>query len=152
MIHIYTVFGYYAVLLLASMRGIDRSLYEASNLDGANPIRQFFSITLPMMKNQLLFVCIMLTTSAFMFFTPVQLLNKSGTPGTSTRVMLMDIYENGIQQGDIAYASAMSLILMLIILFFSMIQWFINHDGDEARKKEKRKFMKEQKRKAKEAA
>ena len=49
----------------------------------------------------LLFVCVMLTTSAFMFFTPVQLLCTGGTPGNSTKVMLLYIYENGIQKGNI---------------------------------------------------
>lgn len=80
-----------------------------------------------MLKNQLLFVCIMLTTSAFMFFTPVKVLTD-GTPGTSTMVMLLYIYQQGIQQGNIAYSSAMSLVLMLIILFFSLVQWVLTKE------------------------
>lgn len=126
-IHIWSVFGYYAVILLAAMRGIDKSLYEAASLAGANGLQKFWYVTLPMLKNQLLFVCIMLTTSAFMFFTPVKVLTD-GTPGTSTMVMLLYIYQQGIQQGNIAYSSAMSLILMLIILFFSLVQWVLTRE------------------------
>lgn len=140
-IHIWTVFGYYAVLLLAAMRSIDESLYEAARIDGATPARSFFSITLPLLKNQLLFVCVMLTTSAFMFFTPVQLLCSGGTPGNSTKVMLLYIYENGIQKGNIGYGSAMSLILMLMILALSLIQWIGNTDWDERRMRKQMRRM-----------
>ena len=82
---------------------------------------------MPMLKNQLLFVCIMLTTSAFMFFTPVKVLTD-GTPGNSTLVMLPYVHRRGIQQGDIAHASAMSLVLMAIILFFSLVQWVLTKE------------------------
>lgn len=126
-IHIWTIFGYYAVILLSAMRGIDKSLYEAADISGANAVAKFFYITLPMMKNQLLFVCIMLTTSAFMFFTPAKVITN-GTPGTSTMVLLLYIYQQGIERGDIAFSCAASLILMLIILFFSLVQWVLSRE------------------------
>ena len=128
-IHIWSVFGYYAIILLAAIRSIDKSLYEAASLDGASYWTQFFHVTLPMLKNTLLFVGIMLTTSAFMFFTPVQLLTN-GTPGTSTYVMLFYIYQQGIEQGNTGFSSAMSLVLMLIILFFSLIQWILTTERE----------------------
>lgn len=126
-IHIWSVFGYYAVILLAAIRGIDKSLYEAADISGANSWQKFWHVTMPMLKNQLLFVCIMLTTSAFMFFTPVKVLTD-GTPGNSTLVMLLYVHRRGIQQGDIAHASAMSLVLMAIILFFSLLQWVLTKE------------------------
>lgn len=126
-IHIWSVFGYYAVILLSAIRGIDRSLYEAADTFGANAWQKFWYVTMPMLKNQLLFVCIMLTTSSFMFFTPVKMLTD-GTPGNSTLVMLLYVHRRGIQQGDIAHASAMSLVLMSIILFFSLVQWILTKE------------------------
>lgn len=132
-IHIWSVFGYYTVILLSALRGIDKAVLEAADIDGANAFQKFFKVTLPLLKNQLLFVCIMLTTSAFMFFTPSQMLTD-GTPGTSTLVMLLYIYKQGIQQGDIAYSSAMSVILMLIILFFSLVQWVLTQDREKKRR------------------
>lgn len=144
-IHIWSIFGYYAVILLAAIRGIDKTLYEVADVYGASALQKFWYVTLPMLKNQLLFVCIMLTTSAFMFFTPVKLLTD-GTPGTSTSVLLFYIYQQGIQQGNLGYSSATSLVLMLIILFFSLVQWVLTREKkpgqkaakalDAARKKE----------------
>lgn len=126
-VQVWSIFGYYAVILLAAMRGIDTSLYEAAEIDGATPIKKFFHVTLPMIRNNILFVCIMTTTVAFMFFTPVKILTD-GTPGTSTVVMLLHIMKKGINNSDIGYASAMSIILMLIILLFSLIQWLITKE------------------------
>ena len=126
-VQIWAVFGYYAVILLASIRGIDRGLYEAAEIDGAGTLAKFFKITLPLIKNTILFVCIMTTTVAFMFFTPVKILTD-GTPGTSTEVLLLHIMKKGIDNSDVGYASAMSIILMLIILFFSAVQWVITKE------------------------
>lgn len=136
-VQIWSVFGYYAVILLAAMRGIDKSYYEAAEMDGAGSFAKFFKITLPLIKNNILFVCIMTTTVAFMFFTPVKILTD-GTPGTSTMVMLLHIMNKGIKNSDIGYASAMSMILMMIILLFSLIQWVITKE-----RKEKVKHCKE---------
>ena len=126
-VQIWAIFGYYAVILLAAMRGVDKGMYEAAEIDGAGTLAKFFRITLPLIKNSILFVCIMTTTAAFMFFTPVQILTD-GTPGTSTEVMLLQIMKKGVDNSDIGYASAMSIILMLIILFFSAIQWFLTRE------------------------
>lgn len=137
-VQVWAVFGYYAVIILAAIRGIDKSYYEAAEVDGAGAMAKFFKITLPLIKNNILFVCVMTTTVAFMFFTPVKILTD-GTPGTSTMVMLLHIMNKGIKNSDIGYASAMSMILMLIILFFSLIQWMITKE-----RKVKTKHYKEQ--------
>ncbi|MEG1752948.1 MAG: sugar ABC transporter permease, partial [Christensenella sp.] len=126
-VQIWCIFGYYAVVLLAAIRNIDKSLYEASSIDGANSFKQFFKITLPLLRNNILFVCIMSTTTAFMFFTPVKVLTN-GTPGTSTQVLLLHIMNRGITNSDIGYASAMSMVLMLIILSFSVLQWVLTKE------------------------
>lgn len=120
-IQVWALIGYYAVILVAAIRGIDLSLYEAAEVDGANGWRKTFFITLPLIRQNIFFVCIMATTQAFMFFTPVKVLTD-GMPGTSTYVLMLHIMNRGINNSDIAYASAMSLILMMIILVFSLIQ------------------------------
>lgn len=132
-VQVWAVFGYYAVILLAAMRGIDKSMYEAADLDGASSFAKFSRITIPLIKNSILFVCIMTTTVAFMFFTPVKVLTD-GTPGTSTMVLLLHIMNKGIRSSDIGYASAMSIILMLIILLFSLIQFVITKEKKEKSK------------------
>lgn len=126
-IDIWSIFGYYAVIIFANLRGIDPSLYEAAELDGANSINKFFHVTVPMLKNTLIFVAVMLTTHAFMFVTP-SLLLTDGTPGTSTMTLLLYIYKQGITQGNIAYSSALSLILMIIILLVSLLQMYLTRE------------------------
>lgn len=128
-IHIWSIFGYYAVILFSNMRGIDKSLYEAADLDGANSWAKFWKITIPMLKNSLLYVTIMLTSSAFMLLTPMLLLTD-GTPGTSTLTMLLHIYKQGIEQGNIGYSSAMSLLLMAMIAGLSALQMFLTREKD----------------------
>lgn len=133
-IQIWAIFGYYAVILLAAIRGIDKSYYEAADMDGASKFTKFFKITLPLIKNNVLFVCIMCTTAAFMFFTPVKILTE-GRPGTSTVVMLFYLLNKGIKESKIGYASAMSIILMLIIMSFSLVQWFLTREKKEKKVK-----------------
>lgn len=132
-IQIWAIFGYYAVVLLAAMRSIDKNMYEAADIDGAGAFAKFLRITIPLIKNNIIFVAIMSTTVAFMFFTPVKILTD-GTPGTSTMVILLHILNKGIKNSDIGYASAMSIILMLIILFFSLIQWILGRERKDGAK------------------
>lgn len=107
------------------MRGIDKAVYEATDVNGVTGNAKFFKITLLLIKNNILFVCIMTTTVAFMFFTPVKILTD-GTPGTSTMVLLLHILNKGIKNSDIGYASAMS-----IILSFCLVQWLITKERKE---------------------
>ena len=69
-VEIWYVFGYYAVILLAAIRGISPDLFEAADIDGANAWHKFRKIVIPMIKPNLVFVLIMSTISAFMLFTP----------------------------------------------------------------------------------
>jgi len=137
-IQIWAIFGYYAVVLLAAMRSIDKNMYEAADIDGAGGTAKFFRITLPLIKNNIIFVAIMSTTVAFMFFTPVKLLTD-GTPGTSTMVILLHIMNKGIKNSDMGYSSAMSIILMLVILFFSLIQWILGREKDDLDKRSRKR-------------
>lgn len=123
-IQVWSLIGYYAVILVAAIRGIDLSLYEAAEVDGASGWRKTFHITIPLIRQNIFFVCIMATTQAFMIFTPVKVLTD-GMPGTSTYVLMLHIMNRGINNNDIAYASAMSLVLMGIILTFSLFQKLI---------------------------
>ena len=71
----------------------------------------------------------MATINGFMIFTPIQVLTEGkGTPGTSTMVLMMHIMKRGINNSDIGYASAMSLLLMSIILVVSVIQSLLTRE------------------------
>lgn len=132
---IWSLVGYYAVILLAAIRGIDPGLYEAAEIDGASRLQSEWHITLPLIRQNVLFVCIMATTQSFMIFTPVKIMTD-GKPGTSSMVLMLHIMNKGINNSDVAYASALSILMMTIILTISLIQWMItNYSGREKRVK-----------------
>ena len=121
-IEVWSIVGYYSVVILAAIRGIDLSLYEAARIDGASEASQLRHVTLPMIRPALLFVGVMSTIASFMVFTPVKVLTD-GTPGTSTMVLMLLIMNNGIKNSNIGYASALSLVLLVLILIVSFAQW-----------------------------
>lgn len=126
-IQIWSVFGYYAVIILTSIRGVDSSIYDAAKVDGTNSVQRFFYVTVPLIKRTILFVTVMVTNSAFMFFTPIKLLTKGG-PGTSTTTLLLYVMRNGVEQGNLGLGSAGSLILMFMILLVSGIQFLLTRE------------------------
>lgn len=130
-VQIWYTFGYYAVILLAAMRGVSPDIYEAADIDGASAVTKFFRITIPMIKPNLIFVSIMSTINAFMLFTPVDVLTFGrGTPGTSTMVLMLKIKIDGIQLGDTGYASTVSILLLAIILAVSLVQWLLSNENE----------------------
>ena len=126
-IQVWSIFGYYAVIILTAIRGVDKSIYEAAEIDGANSVQRFLHVTLPLIKNSILFVTVMVTNSAFMFFTPIKLLTKGG-PGTSTTTLLLYVMRNGIEQSNLGLGSAGSMVLMAMILCVSGIQFLLTHE------------------------
>jgi ABC-type sugar transport system permease subunit len=129
-VEIWYIFGYYAVILLAAIRGISPDLFEAADIDGANAWHKFRKIVIPMIKPNLVFVLIMSTIAAFMLFTPVDVLTLGrGTPGTSTMVLMLHIKIQGIQLGETGYTSAVSILLLAIILGISLVQWFLSREN-----------------------
>ena len=129
-VEIWYTFGYYAVILLAAIRSISPDLFEAADIDGANAWHKFRKIVIPMIKPNMVFVLIMSTISAFMLFTPVDVLTMGrGTPGTSTMVLMLHIKVQGIQLGETGYTSAVSILLLTIILTISMVQWFLSREN-----------------------
>ena len=137
---IWSLFGYYAVILLAAMRNISPSLYEAADIDGASPVAKFFKIVLPLIKPNILFVTIMSTIASFMLFTPVDVLTGGrGTPGTSTLVLMLYIRNVGITDGNTGYASAISILLLAIVLAVSLVQWLLRGESEPKVKRKAKK-------------
>lgn len=128
-IQVWSIFGYYAVILLTAIRGVDKSIYDAAKVDGTNSFQRFFYVTLPLIKNSILFVTVMVTNSAFMFFTPIKLLTKGG-PGTSTTTLLLYVMRNGVEQGNLGLGAAGSMVLMAMILSVSGLQFLLTSDKE----------------------
>mgnify|MGYP001218823063 CR=1 FL=1 len=112
--------GYYMLLFLAGLKSIPEELYEAAVVAGAGRTRQFFSITLPLLKPVALFIVVINTIKSFQIFTEIFVMT-GGKSGTSTAVYF--IYETGLSRFEFGYASAAAYILFLIIAVFSLAQF-----------------------------
>ncbi|WP_223588255.1 carbohydrate ABC transporter permease [Neobacillus bataviensis] len=123
-IQIWKDVGFYTVILLASLRTIPKTYYEAATVDGANRFHIFRYITLPLMKPILIFVGIVSTIGAFKIFDPIKVITDGG-PGNSTMVLVLYIIRQGITNSEIGYASAIAVVMFVIVLFITLIQWFL---------------------------
>lgn len=113
-------FGSSMLLFLAGIKQIPATYFEAAEIDGANAIRKFFSITLPELSPIMLFNVIMQMINAFQEFTPAYVIT-SGGPLRSTYLYGLMLYEEGFQFFHMGYASALSWILFVIIMIFTIL-------------------------------
>jgi len=116
--------GYYMVLYLAGLQSIPKELYEAAEIDGANTWHKFRNVTLPMLTPTTFLVLIMLTISCFKVFDLVQVMTMGG-PGGATNVLVYEIFNEGFVKYNFGYASAISLVLFLLVLGVTIIQFRI---------------------------
>jgi len=123
--------GFNMVLFIAGLQDIDGFLYEAATIDGAGSIRKFISITLPGLKHTLTTVAILQIIASFQIFGQVYIMTRGG-PGGCTRVLIQYIYETGFRDFRLGYASAMSVVLFVVMFGASMIQLRISRRGETA--------------------
>ena len=115
--------GYYALIILSSMKSIPAEIYEAAKLDNASGIKTFFRITLPMISPQLFFLLITITTGSFKVFDSVRIMTGGG-PGDSTRVLSMYIYDYAFMRNNtLGYACAAGMVMLLIMVVITIIDF-----------------------------
>ena len=114
--------GLNTVILLAGMQGIPEELYESAMIDGANAWHKFRSITIPMLSPTLFFLLIVDTLAAFQTFTQIHVMT-SGGPMDSTNVLVFSIYREFYFNGKYGFAAAQSIMLFIIILMLTTIQF-----------------------------
>lgn len=114
--------GYYMVLYIAGIVGIPAVFYEAAAVDGANVWQKFWHITLPMLSPTTFFIVIISIINSFQSFTPIYVMTGGG-PGTATQVLVFRIYEESFVLSNFGYASAMAVVLFLIVLLFTIFQF-----------------------------
>ena len=113
-----------AVILLAGIKQIPESYYEAAAIDGATRWRRFRHITLPLLKPVMLFVLVMNIIGSFQVFGQTFMMTRGG-PERSTRVLVQYIYESAFNSYRMGYSAAMSWLLFAIIAVFAAIQFFL---------------------------
>ncbi len=112
--------GFVSVILLAALQDIDTSLYEAASIAGASKMRTLRSITVPSIMPQIFFVIIISSINSFQVFDQIQVMTQGKTSLATTTVMI-NIYNNAFSYYKMGYASAMSFVLFVVILFYSQI-------------------------------
>ena len=107
--------GFQMVVYLAGLQGIPESLYEAARVDGAGPWSQFWHITLPQLRNTIIFVLIATTILSFKLYTQVEVMTQGG-PENATATVVWYIVRQSIHNVRVGYPSAIAVIFFLILL------------------------------------
>ena len=115
--------GFQMIYFLAALQAVDRDLYEAATVDGANAWHQFKAVTLPGIKPVAVFVLITSTIGSFQLFElPYIMLGNSSGPNKAGLTIVMYLYQSGFISGDLGYASAVGWTLALGVLVVSLFQ------------------------------
>ena len=126
----WVLLGLCTVLLLAGMSKIDPALYEASQLDGAGPFREFVSITLPGLRQEI-GVCVTVTVIAALSAFDIVYIATRGGPGNQTMVPGLEIYQLAFFNREVGVASALAVVLMLLVLVCILpVQWLTRKGTD----------------------
>lgn len=121
--------GFQMVVFLAGLQGISPTLYEAADVDGANSWQKFRHVTLPGLRNTIIFVVISTSIAAFGLFTQVDVMT-SGGPGDSTSTVMYHAIRTGVREQDIAYGSTVSVIYFALITVIAITQKRLFASGD----------------------
>ncbi len=114
--------GYYMVILIAGLQAIPIELYEAATIDGASRTKTFTAITIPLLRSTLLVVMVLSTIASFKAYELISVMTKGG-PGYATKLIVQQVYQVAFLEDRMGYASAMSIVLMLIISIFTLVQF-----------------------------
>lgn len=110
--------GYYVLIIVAALKGVPPSIYEAAALDNASKFRVFWKITLPIISPQLFFILVIMTIGSFKVFDTVKVMTGGG-PNDATNTIVYYIY--GFRTTNIGYASATGVVLMAIVGLLTLL-------------------------------
>ena len=122
LVYVWQNFGFSFLLFLGALSNIPKELHEAANLDGATGWKQFSNVTLPLISPTVLVASVMAIISALQVFDQPYVLTNGG-PGDSTRTAVMVIFESAFQQLEFGEASAIGLVLTVLILAVTALQF-----------------------------
>ena len=125
--------GFFGLILLSGMIGINRNYYEAASLDGAGAWTKFVRITLPLMTPAIFYVLVVSLINAFQLFPQIMIMTDGG-PNGATQVMVERIYKYGFRYYRMGYAAAFSWLLFVIIMACTGLQMkvqerWVNYDS-----------------------
>lgn len=112
------------IILLGGVQNVDKELYESADMDGAGYFRKLFNITIPLITPVLFFVSIIALIGSFQTFGQIDILT-SGGPAGSTNIIVYSIFQEAFRFGNFGYGSAQAIVLFLIILVVTTIQYVV---------------------------
>lgn len=121
--------GFQMMLFIAGLQGISDSLYEASSIDGANTWQQFRHVTIPGLRNVLIFIFITITIAAFQLFIQPFVMTGGG-PDNATSTTVLHMVRTGFREQNLGYSAAITVIFFLIILAINLIQRYLVRDPE----------------------
>lgn len=122
-VYFWKYIGYFVIIFISGLANIPHSLYEAAEIDGSTAWNMFWKITFPLLRPTVVLVSIMSMLQCLKTFSTQYLFTQSGAPQAPINVITLNIYNTGIRDFRIGRASAMSIILFTIMLFFTWLQF-----------------------------
>ena len=133
--------GFNMVYFLAALQAVDRELYDAAAVDGANVLQRFWNVTVPGIKPVVVFVVVLCVIGSFQLFElPWFMLGSSAGPEQAGLTIVMYLYQRGFVAGDLGYASAVGWVLALGMLLISVLQLRLGGMRGERTMKRRRTF------------
>lgn len=121
--------GFNMIIYLAGLQGISPELYEAAKIDGASRWQQFRSVTVPLVGPSTFFLLIMNVIASFQVFDVIFVMTGGG-PGNATSVLVTYAYRNGFQIREPGYGAAIGIVILIITLAFTFVQWKTSRTRD----------------------
>ncbi len=115
--------GYYMIIYLAALMSVPQELYEACDIDGASFLRKHLTVTIPHIMPTIALVTTISAISAMKVFAEIYVMTKGG-PLNSSKTIVYYIYERAFENLDLGFASAMAVVLLIIVMIFSFINIF----------------------------
>lgn len=130
LVTVWSMAGYYMVMFVSGIKGISQTYYEAARIDGGGAWQQFWYITLPLLKPTSLLVIVLSTINVIKTYPLVFALTQGG-PAGATKFMVQTIQETGFEKSQMGYASAMTMVLFLVLSMFTSVQFKVNRGGEQ---------------------
>jgi lactose/L-arabinose transport system permease protein len=120
--------GYNAIIILAGLQSIPQDVYEAATLDRVSKVRQFFFITLPLLKPIIVFCVVLSIIGTMQLFTEPFLITNRGGPGQATETLGLLLYRQGFVSLNFGYASAVAYTMAGLAIAISLVQFWLARD------------------------
>jgi len=126
---VWSSIGFNMIIFIGGINNISEDIYEASSIDGANKIQTFFKITVPMLLPTTFLVVLLSTVGLLKEYALVQGVTQGG-PGTSTTYIIQYIFDKGFTKAENGYASAISIVVMLVFILIAFVQFKASNGGE----------------------